>query len=111
MARDRIRRLAAVWFADIVGYTALSTRDEDAALAIVDEFQRLAHEAVADKGRVVKFLGDGALAVFDSTKRALESAIALREAFDGLEVVRSHDCSLSVGVHVGEVVGVNPKVS
>ncbi len=53
MARDRIRRLAAVWFADIVGYTALSTRDEDAALAIVDEFQRLAHEVVGDKGRVV----------------------------------------------------------
>ncbi len=104
VARDRTRRLAAVWFADIVGYTALSNRGEDAALAIVDEFQRLAHEAIGDKGRVVKFLGDGALAVFDSTNRALESAIALREAFDGLEVVRSHDCSLSVGVHVGEVV-------
>ena len=104
MARDRTRRLAAVWFADIVGYTALSTRDEDVALAMVDEFQRLAHEAVGDKGRIVKFLGDGAFAVFDSTNRALESAIALREAFDGLEIVRSHDCSLSVGVHVGEVV-------
>lgn len=30
--------------------------------------------------------------------------MALREAFDGLEVARSHACSLSVGVHVGEVV-------
>jgi len=104
MEERRTRRLAAVWFADIVGYTALSTRDEDAALAVVDEFQRLSKECVADKGRVVKFLGDGALAIFDSTNRALESAIALRDAFADSEVARRHSCTLSVGVHVGEVV-------
>ena len=44
MAQERNRRLAAVWFADIVGYTDLSSRDEEAALAVVDEFQRLARE-------------------------------------------------------------------
>lgn len=104
MDERRTRRLAAVWFADIVGYTALSTRDEDAALAVVDEFQRLSKESVGDKGRVVKFLGDGALAIFDSTNRALESAIALRDAFAASEVARRHGCTLSVGVHVGEVV-------
>lgn len=31
MAEERPRRLAAVWFANIVGYTDLSTRDEDPA--------------------------------------------------------------------------------
>lgn len=35
MEQSRTRRLAAVWFADIVGYAALSTHDEDAALAVV----------------------------------------------------------------------------
>jgi len=104
MEERRTRRLAAVWFADIVGYTALSTKDEDAALAVVDEFQRLSKECVGDKGRVVKFLGDGALAIFDSTNRALESAIALRDAFADSEIARRHSCTLSVGVHVGEVV-------
>ena len=104
MEERRTRRLAAVWFADIVGYTALSTQDEDAALAVVDEFQRLSKECVGDKGRVVKFLGDGALAIFDSTNRALESAIALRDAFADSEIARRHSCTLSVGVHVGEVV-------
>jgi class 3 adenylate cyclase len=104
MEERRTRRLAAVWFADIVGYTALSTRDEDAALAVVDEFQRLSRECVSDNGRVVKFLGDGALAIFDSTNRALESAIALRDAFADSEIARRHSCTISVGVHVGEVV-------
>lgn len=104
VAPERNRRLAAVWFADIVGYTRLSSQDEDAALAVVDELQALSHQAVAGKGRVVKFLGDAALAVFDSTNAALESALALQKAFAESETVQSHGCSLSVGVHVGEVV-------
>lgn len=104
MAQERNRRLAAVWFADIVGYTRLSAQDEDAALAVVDELQALSHQAVEGKGRIVKFLGDAALAVFDSTNAALESAFALQKAFVESETVQSHGCSLSVGVHVGEVV-------
>ena len=46
---DRTRRLAAVWFADIVGYTDLSSRDEEAALAVVDELQLLAREEVESR--------------------------------------------------------------
>ena len=42
------RRLAAVWFADIVGFTPLANRDEDAALETVAEFQAAAREAVAE---------------------------------------------------------------
>jgi class 3 adenylate cyclase len=104
MGQDRTRRLVAVWFADIVGYTRLSNRDEDAALAVVDELQALSHRSVEGKGRVVKFLGDGALAVFDSANAALDSAVSLQKAFAASDTVRSHGCSLSIGVHVGEVV-------
>jgi serine/threonine protein kinase/class 3 adenylate cyclase len=104
MAPPRKRRLAAVWFADIVGYTRLSTQDEDAALSIVDELQRLSRDAAHGRGRIVKFLGDGVIAVFDSTSNALESAVELERSFAESEVVRRHDCSLSVGLHVGEVV-------
>jgi class 3 adenylate cyclase len=59
--RDIDRRLAAVWFADIVGFTPLADRDEDAALEAVAAFQAAARKAVEGRGgRVVKFLGDGA---------------------------------------------------
>jgi class 3 adenylate cyclase len=104
VAVSRTRRLAAVWFADIVGYTALSNSNEDAALEVVDEFQRLVRQEVGEKGRVVKFLGDGALSIFDSAQRAIESAIRLRDAFEVSPVARAHGCTLSVGVHMGEVV-------
>jgi len=40
MSTEGKHRLAAVWFADIVGYTDLSSRDEKAALRVVNELQR-----------------------------------------------------------------------
>jgi class 3 adenylate cyclase len=77
------RRLAAVWFADIVGFTPLADRDEDAALETVAEFQATARNAVESRGgRVVKFLGDGALAEFASARTALEAALDLCRSFD-----------------------------
>ena len=105
MTKERTRRLAAVWFADIVGYTRLSAKDEDAALAVVDELQEITLKVVEKSGgRVVKFMGDGVLSVFDSANTALSSALILQEAFHASEVATTHSCSLSVGVHLGEVV-------
>ena len=105
MPEQRKRRLAAVWFADIVGYTDLSARDENAALEVVDELQRIARvEVEAREGRIVKFVGDVVLTVFDSADAALSSALALRDGFTGSEVVQRHECALRVGVHLGEVV-------
>ena len=104
MNQPRNRRLAAVWFADVVGYTSLSAKDEDAALAVIDELQTCSRRLIQDRGRIVKFIGDGVLAVFDSANDALLSATELEESFANADVVREHGCSLSVGVHLGEIV-------
>jgi class 3 adenylate cyclase/tetratricopeptide (TPR) repeat protein len=99
------RHLAAVWFADIAGYTSLSEQNEGEAVRLAHAFQRAAR-AVAERfgGRVVKSMGDGALAEFSSTEMAARSAHALHGAFSaaageaGLEAR-----GLRVGVHVGDV--------
>ena len=81
MVQEHTRRLAAVWFADISGYTALSGRDEDAALAVVAELQALSTSLVEHhSGRIVKFIGDAVLATFDGT-------------------------AICIAVHVGEIGG------
>ena len=99
------RRLAAVWFADIVGYTALSSKDEDGALKVVAAFQRVAEEVVAQhSGRVVKYIGDAALAEFASVDGAIRSALTLLERFIDDEDVRRFGSTLRVGVNVGEVI-------
>jgi adenylate cyclase len=98
------RRLAAVWFADVVGFTSLADSDEDAALEAVAEFQAAARAAVEGRGgRVVKFLGDGALAEFASARAALEAALALCASFSGSGAPGA--TAIRIGLHVGEVAG------
>ncbi len=98
------RRLAAIVFADVAGYTELSSRDEDAALRVIGAFQREAKRATADhEGRVVKFLGDGMLAEFNSLDAAVVSSQALQEAFGNMSEAIETDVALRVGVHLGDV--------
>ena len=99
------RRLAAILFADVAGYTALSSHDEDLALAMIQSFQRICKKLVAEKkGRVVKFLGDGMLAEFASLDSAVSAAHALQNSFPYLEEVKESRVSLRVGVHLGDIV-------
>ena len=97
--------LAAVWFADLVGYTALSETNEDEALRAVARFQSIVRAIVqTDGGRVVKFLGDGALAEFPSTEQAVRSADALRADFARVAEAEGLGArELRIGVHVGDV--------
>lgn len=98
------RRLAAVWFADIVGFTGLASRDEATALALIDAFQAIARREIEHYGgELVKFMGDGALAHFTSTAMAIEAALSVRESFD--EIAEEEEpARLRFGIHVGDIV-------
>jgi len=97
--------LAAVWFADLVGYSALSETNEGEALRAVGRFQAIVRAVVQTHGgRVVKFLGDGALAEFPSTEQAVRSADTLRA--DLARVAEAEGLGvreMRIGVHVGDV--------
>jgi TolB-like protein/class 3 adenylate cyclase len=99
------RRLAAVWFADIVGFTGLSSRDEDAALRLIESFQAITRRVVAESGgAVVKFLGDGGLAVFPSADGAVRAGLAVQRDFESETAATGNAARLRVGIHLGEVV-------
>lgn len=98
-------RLAAVWFADIVGFSRRTAANEDEALKLVRLFQQLT-EGVAGHfgGRVVKFTGDGALVEFSSTEAAVKAACSLRVTFsERAKASGVPDADLHIGIHVGEV--------
>jgi adenylate cyclase len=89
------RRLSVIWFTDLVGYSTLSARDEDRAIALVQQFQQLVRRTVPSAGgRIVKFIGDAALLESPTAEAALAAAHAMHaEMGEGLRT----------GVHLGEV--------
>ena len=98
--RAKERKLAAILFSDIVGFTSLMGDDEAATLRIIEANDRI-HDAAlrSHSGTLLKKLGDGMLASFDSVSNAVACAAAIRQAVsdDGRFQVR-------IGVHMGEVV-------
>ncbi|HUP32360.1 MAG TPA: adenylate/guanylate cyclase domain-containing protein [Gaiellaceae bacterium] len=94
-----------MWFADIVGYTSMSETNEGEAVRLAHAFQRAARDVVGGfGGRVVKSLGDGALAEFPSTEMAVRSAHAMLAAFDRAAAEAGLTTEgLRIGVHVGDI--------
>ena len=96
--------LAALWFADIAGYSERVAEDERGALQLVEILQALSRTTVQrHEGRVVKFLGDAVLAEFPSTEMAVRAAAVLSKEYaeQSAKTGRAHD--LRIGVHLGDV--------
>ncbi len=93
------RRLAAILFTDVVGYTALMGRDEAAARQV-----RTRHEALVRKqvsryhGEWIEEKGDESLSVFPSALEAVNCALAIQA-----ELARSAELELRIGIHLGDV--------
>ncbi|MEX2246150.1 MAG: adenylate/guanylate cyclase domain-containing protein [Dehalococcoidia bacterium] len=90
--------------ADLVNTTPLFDRlGDDRADAIVSARVDLLRESVADRGEIVKYLGDGLLVVFGSALDAVGSALAMQRAIDGARSKEEQDnIGLRVGIHAGE---------
>lgn len=72
------RRLAAIMFTDIVGYTRLMGADEDKALIILENNRALHRDLlILYDGQKLKEIGDGMLCSFDSASKAVKCAIEL----------------------------------
>lgn len=98
-------QLAAIWFADIANYSQLMARDEARVMVLVQLFRGVARRTVRDHdGRLVKFIGDGALAHFRSTHSAVEAALHFREEYTRQATESwGEPPPLRIGVHVGDV--------
>jgi TolB-like protein/class 3 adenylate cyclase len=109
LASEKVeRRLTAILAADVAGYSRLVAADEERTLA---QFAAHVRELVTPQvethdGRVIKTLGDGVLATFDSVVDALESAVAVQRGMDirNAEVAPDRRLEFRIGVHCGDVV-------
>ncbi|MDG7013130.1 MAG: tetratricopeptide repeat protein [Nitrososphaerota archaeon] len=101
------RRLAAVMFTDMVGYTALTQSDESRAMELLDAHNRILRPLFPRfHGREVKSIGDSFLVEFDSALDALRCAVEIQEKVRGYNSTAGggKGISIRIGVHLGDVV-------
>ena len=94
------RRLAAIVFTDIAGYSRLANQDEKAALKLIKKQRRLLKPLVKQfEGEWLKEIGDGLLLSFESSLSAVECALAIQEKVRDVEHL-----DLRIGIHQGDIV-------
>ena len=100
MAIKSNRRLAAVMFTDIVGFSNIMSADENMALSILDDKVKLLKPILKNHdGDLIKNIGDGTLSCFESAVNAVKCAQRLIDSIDD-----AYSFKIRVGIHLGEVV-------
>src|SRR5437667_6805069 len=101
------RKLAAIMFTDMVGYSALAQGDDKLALELLEEHRELLRELFPRfNGTEIKTIGDGFLVEFNSALEAAQCAIEIQRALSK----RNHDVpnerriEVRIGIHSGGVV-------
>ena len=102
------RRLAAIFAADVVGYSRLMGRDEVGTLNRLKSLRtELVQPRIAErKGRIVKLMGDGLLAEFPSVVEAVHCAIDVQRLLAEREGELPEDLRLKlrIGINLGDII-------
>jgi len=101
------RRLAAIMFTDMVGYSARAQADEAAALALLDRHNRLLRPIFLKfHGREVKTVGDAFVVEFESALDATRCALDVQRMlhYYNLRIADAWKIRIRIGIHVGDVV-------
>ena len=93
------RKLAAIVFTDIVGFTELTSKNEPAALTLLENQRNILKPIVESyNGQWLKEIGDGLLLTFDGTMDAVNACTEIQEAAKTIDHM-----NLRIGIHQGEV--------
>jgi adenylate cyclase len=100
------RRLAAIFAADVAGYSRLMSADEAGTLAAVQScLSQVVEPAIAEHGgHVFKRMGDGLLAEFPSAVRAVSCAAEIQSNMNNREALVGQPIQFRIGVNLGDVI-------
>ena len=100
MPSEPKRKLTAIMFIDMVGYTAMMQKDEQNTQRLVKEQRDIVKQRVTKfKGTVLSYTGDGTLITFGSAIEAVNCGIDIQKSLSDNEEI-----NLRIGIHVGDVV-------
>jgi adenylate cyclase len=102
-----VRRLAAIMFTDMVGYSAMAQEDEEAAIQCLALHNRTLRPIFARfQGREVKTMGDAFLLEFGSALDAVQCAMEMQRHLRTTQLSGAGDrpIQIRIGIHVGDVI-------
>ena len=100
MPSEPKRKLSAIMFTDMVGYTAMMQAKEAKARELIERHRELMKPLVEKHGgKILQYVGDGTFITFDSAIEAVNSALEIQK-----ELKSDPDVNLRIGIHVGDVV-------
>jgi len=108
------RRLAAIMFTDLVGFTALGQRNESLALSGLDERRELLRPIfIKHSGREVKTIGESFLVDFPSALSAVRCAYEIQKTAREFNnsIVEERRVHLRIGIHLGDILEVHGDIS
>jgi len=107
MKSDNERKLAAIMFTDMVGYSALTQEDEALALELLEEHRQILRPFFPKHGgREVETAGDAFFVEFSSALEAVKCAIDIQKELweRNKNVSKERHLIIRIGIHLGDVV-------
>jgi TolB-like protein/class 3 adenylate cyclase/Tfp pilus assembly protein PilF len=107
------RKLAAIMFTDMVAYSALSQSNEELALDLLNEHQRILRPIFPKHdGREIETAGDSFFVEFNSAVEAANCAIEIQTTLyeRNKSVEPERNIRLRIGLHIGDVVQIENHV-
>ncbi|MGZ8525816.1 MAG: adenylate/guanylate cyclase domain-containing protein [Chitinophagaceae bacterium] len=103
---EAYHQLAAILFADIVGYSAMIQEDEHTAVEKVNHFREVLEIISGElNGKIIQYYGDGCLLLFNSSTDSAEFAKLLQ-----IDLNEDPKVPVRIGIHMGDVLLHNENV-
>jgi len=104
--KSKTRRLSAIMFTDMVGYSALMNRDESAAIKLLDNQRNIIHTIIKKfNGNILKGTGDGYLIEFNSAVDAVQCGLDMQRKVKDYNQGKkeNEEILLRIGLHLGDI--------
>ena len=107
------RKLAAIMFSDMVGYSALTQKNESLAIELLEEHRRILRSLFPEhQGHEIETAGDSFFVEFSSALEAVNCAIEIQKTLNTHNKSQPDErkINIRIGVHLADVVHKGPNV-
>jgi adenylate cyclase len=101
------RKLAAVFYADVAGYSRLTGQDEEGTHRLLNIYLDTMTEGIkGHQGEVLHIAGDAVLADFSTVVDALTCAVEIQREFKDRngDLAEDHKMQFRIGINMGDVI-------